>query len=184
MLVRNACAGPGSRMLDGYGTNPNLIHVIQLDYAESKITWEVLYPEWIDEEEESEVPSCPHLPEPKFSKGLHFDLIAAKLPCSSGSGSRSRDVARLHLQLAAAKVAAGSPAGRHPVHVLFVTDCFPIPNLFTCKNLVMRRGKNWLYKPDLHLLKAKKLQLPIGSCQLALPLDAKGQHDSHFLFFN
>ncbi|RWW52272.1 hypothetical protein BHE74_00041329 [Ensete ventricosum] len=173
MLVRNACAGPGSRMLDGYGTNPNLIHVIQLDYAESKITWEVLYPEWIDEEEESEVPSCPHLPEPKFSKGLHFDLIAAKLPCSSGSGSRSRDVARLHLQLAAAKVAAGSPAGRHPVHVLFVTDCFPIPNLFTCKNLVMRRGKNWLYKPDLHLLKAKKLQLPIGSCQLALPLDAK-----------
>ncbi|WOL01266.1 UDP-glucuronate:xylan alpha-glucuronosyltransferase 3 [Canna indica] len=144
--------------------------VIQLDYAESNITWNVLYPEWIDEEEESQVPACPKLPKSKFSKGFRFDIIAVKLPCRS-SGSWSRDVARLHLQLAAAQVAAASTGSQHPVYVHFVTNCFPIPNLFTCKNLVMRKGNNWLYKPDLHLLK-QKLQLPIGSCELALPIEA------------
>ncbi|CAL9131727.1 unnamed protein product [Musa textilis] len=151
--------------------------VIQLDYADTNITWDVLYPEWIDEEEESEVPSCPKLPEPKFSKGFRFDLIAVKLPCGS-SASWSRDVARLHLQLAAAKVAAVSSGDHYPVHVLFVTSCFPIPNLFTCKNLVMREGDMWLYKPDLQLLK-EKLLLPVGSCELALPLEAKERPHSY-----
>ncbi|KAG6512846.1 UDP-glucuronate:xylan alpha-glucuronosyltransferase 1-like [Zingiber officinale] len=150
---------------------------IRLDYAPSNLTWDVLYPEWIDEEQESEVPSCPKLPVPEFSKGYRFDLIAVKLPCNKSSGSWSRDVARLHLQLAAAEIAAGFLGSPNMIHVLFVSSCFPIPNLFGCKNLVERDGNVWLYKPDLRSLK-EKLQLPIGSCELALPLESRERPQS------
>ncbi|XP_026664278.2 UDP-glucuronate:xylan alpha-glucuronosyltransferase 1-like isoform X2 [Phoenix dactylifera] len=147
--------------------------VVHLDYANSNLTWEVLYPEWIDEEEEFEVPVCPSLPAPEVPQGSQFDLVAVKLPCNK-SGSWSRDVARLHLQLAAAKLASASVESQDRVHVLLVTDCFPIPNLFTCKDLVKREENVWLYRPNLKTLK-EKLRLPVGSCELAVPLKAKEQ---------
>lgn len=146
--------------------------VVHIDYAKSNLTWEDLYPEWIDEEEESEVPECPSLPEPVSHIGLQFDLIAVKLPCNRTAKNWSRDIARFHLQLAAAKLAAASSEGHYKASVLFVTDCFPIPNLFSCKNMVIREGETWLYRPDLSILR-EKLQLPVGSCQLALPLEGK-----------
>ncbi|XP_043722602.1 UDP-glucuronate:xylan alpha-glucuronosyltransferase 1 isoform X2 [Telopea speciosissima] len=146
--------------------------VVNLNYVEKNVTWEILYPEWIDEEEESEVPICPSLPEPKVPKKPRLDLIAVKLPCRR-LGNWSRDVARLHLQLAAARLAASAKA-YHPVYVLFVTECFPIPNLFSCKELVVREGNAWLYKPNLGTLR-EKLQLPVGSCELAVPLKVKGR---------
>lgn len=143
--------------------------LVRLSYANTSITWDVFYPEWIDEEEEGEVPACPLLPEPQIEKGLKFDMVAVKLPCS-GLDGWSRDVARLHLQLTAAKLAAKGLSG---VQVLFVTEGFPIPNLFRCKDLVKREGNLWLYKPELTTLK-EKLQLPIGSCELAVPFRAEG----------
>ncbi|XP_074308620.1 UDP-glucuronate:xylan alpha-glucuronosyltransferase 1-like [Silene latifolia] len=145
--------------------------VLNLNYAKENITWETLYPEWIDEEEEEEVPVCPSLPklEPPRKR---LDLIAVKLPCRVSKGKNwSRDVARLHLQLAAAGLAT-SAKGNYPVHLLFVTNCFPIPNLFTCKELVKHEGNAWLYRPNLTVLR-EKLQLPAGSCELALPLKDK-----------
>ncbi|XP_068647484.1 putative UDP-glucuronate:xylan alpha-glucuronosyltransferase 3 [Aristolochia californica] len=146
--------------------------VVYLDYASISLTWEALYPEWIDEEEELEVPVCPSLPEPQVPKGSHFDLVAVKLPCHrQRSKNWSRDIARLHLQLAAAKVAA-SARGNHPVHVLFITECFPIANLFTCKELIVQKGNTWLYKPNLRSIR-EKLKLPVGSCELSVPLNAK-----------
>lgn len=48
------------------------ISVVALGNAESSVTWEKLYPEWIDEEEEEEIPSCPTLPDPKFDPGIHL----------------------------------------------------------------------------------------------------------------
>lgn len=142
--------------------------VLNLDAAKN-VTWDSLYPEWIDEEQETEVPICPDLPKIKVpSKRL--DLVAVKLPCRN-EGNWSRDVARLHLQLAAASLAT-SAKGFYPVHVLFITNCFPIPNLFPCKELVARERNTWLYKPDLNVLR-EKLQLPVGSCELALPLKVK-----------
>lgn len=144
--------------------------VLNLDAAKN-VTWDSLYPEWIDEEQETEVPICPDLPKIKVpSKRL--DLVAVKLPCRN-EGNWSRDVARLHLQLAAASLAT-SAKGFYPVHVLFITNCFPIPNLFPCKELVARERNTWLYKPDLNVLR-EKLQLPVGSCELALPLKVKGK---------
>ncbi|XP_073098513.1 putative UDP-glucuronate:xylan alpha-glucuronosyltransferase 3 isoform X1 [Elaeis guineensis] len=152
-----------------WASTSNIVH---LDYANSNLTWEVLYPEWIDEEEEFAVPVCPSLPAPEVPRGSQFDLVAVKLPCDRSAGRWARDVARLHLQLAAAKLASSSVERQYPVHVLFVTDCFPIPNLFTCKDLVKREENVWLYRPNLSTLK-EKLQLPVGSCELAVPLKAK-----------
>ncbi|KAK4276669.1 hypothetical protein QN277_014794 [Acacia crassicarpa] len=150
---------------------PDAEHVVlHLNPAASNITWEVLYPEWIDEEEEFEVPVCPTLPKIQVPGKPRLDLVAVKLPCNK-SGRWLRDVARLHLQLEAARLAASSK-GHHPVRVLFVTDCFPTPNLFTCKELIQRVGNAWLYEPKLHTLRAK-LQLPVGSCELSVPLNAK-----------
>ena len=134
-------------------------------------TWESLYPEWIDEEEDFDIPTCPSIPKIQVPGKPRLDLIAVKLPCNK-SGRWSRDVACLHLQLEAARLAAAAK-GYHPVHVLLVTNCFPIPNLFTCKDLVTREGDVWLYEPDRNKLR-DKLQLPVGSCELAVPLKAKG----------
>ena len=72
---------------------------------------------------------------------------------------------------------AATAKGSHAVHILLVTDCFPTPNLFSCKELVAREGNTWLYEPNLHTLR-DKLHLPVGSCELAVPLKAKGQLDS------
>ena len=155
---------------------PDAEHVIlHLDYVSNNITWESLYPEWIDEEEEFEVPTCPSLPKLKVPGKPRIDLVAVKLPCNK-SESWSRDVARFHLQLEAARIAASSK-GYHPVRVLILTDCFPIPNLFICKELLIREGNVWLFQPNLNTLR-NKLQLPIGSCELAVPLKAKGQFET------
>lgn len=153
-------------------TFPSATHVIslQLDYADKNVTWESLYPEWIDEEQQDEVPSCPSLPKLEVPR-KRLDLIVVKLPCRN-EANWSRDVGRLHLQLAAAGLAA-SAKGYYQVKLLFVTNCFPLPNLFTCKELLVHRGNVWLYKPNLDVLR-EKLQLPVGSCELALPLKARG----------
>ncbi|KAJ8460936.1 hypothetical protein OPV22_033862 [Ensete ventricosum] len=142
---------------------------VHLDHADTNLTWELLYPEWIDEEEESGVaPACPSLSQPRVERGSEsLDLVADKLLCDR-SRRWSRDVARLHLQLVAAKLAAASAALR----VLLLTDCLPLPNLFTCRDLVRHEGNLWLYKPDPATLE-EKLRLPVGSCELAIPYEAK-----------
>ncbi|XP_059630557.1 putative UDP-glucuronate:xylan alpha-glucuronosyltransferase 3 isoform X2 [Cornus florida] len=150
---------------------PDAEHVVlHLDYVSNNVTWDSLYPEWIDEEGEFEVPTCPSLPKLQVPGKPRIDLIAVKLPCNK-SGDWSRDVASLQLQLAAARLAA-TAKGYHPVRVILVTDCFPLPNLFTCKDLVVHEGNAWLYEPNLNALR-EKLQLPVGSCELAVPLQAK-----------
>ncbi|KAG4119133.1 hypothetical protein ERO13_D11G060100v2 [Gossypium hirsutum] len=149
---------------------PDATHIVlHLDYADMNGTWDSLYPEWIDEEQEEKVPVCPSLPKIEVP-GIRLDLVAVKLPCRN-EGNWSRDVARLHLQLAAASLAT-SAKGFYPMHVLFISKCFPIPNMFTCKELVARENNVWLYKPDLNVLR-EKLQFPPGSCELALPFEVK-----------
>lgn len=148
---------------------------LNLEYAEKNVTWESLYPEWIDEEQEDVVPSCPTLPNLEVPS-QRLDLIAVKLPCRN-EGNWSRDIARLHLQISAARLVA-SYKGLYPVHLLFVSFCFPIPNLFPSKDLLSHEGNAWLYNPNLDALR-EKLRLPIGSCELALPLGAIGKCSTH-----
>lgn len=151
---------------------PSSDHIIlQLDYVEKNLTWEALYPEWIDEEQEEEVPVCPSLPKLQVP-WKPLNLIAVKLPCRGNNGNWARDVARLHLQLALARLAATSKGSRD-LHLVFHTNCFPMPNLFTCKELVSHEGNTWLYKPNLNTLR-EKVQHPVGSCELTIPLEPKG----------
>lgn len=149
--------------------------VLTADYASPNVTWETLYPEWVDEEEEFDVPTCPSLPKIHYLGKPRLDLIAVKLPCDK-SKNWARDIARFHLQLEAARVAA-TAKGYHPVHILLITECFPAPNLFTCKELVVREGNVWLYKPNLNKLR-EKLNLPVGSCELAVPLNTEANWNS------
>ncbi|KAK3154360.1 hypothetical protein QOZ80_2BG0189510 [Eleusine coracana subsp. coracana] len=143
----------------------------RLDPAGSDVTWDRLYPEWIDEEERYGKPSCPHLPEPESE--VPYDVVAVKLPCGRAS-SWSKDVARLHLQLAAARLAARSGSSSAAAHVVVVSRCFPMPNLFRPRDEVARRGDTWLYRPDAADLR-RKLALPVGSCELAMPFSALGE---------
>lgn len=146
--------------------------VLNLDPVPKNVVWETLYPEWIDEEEEYEIPICPNLPKLQVVSKPRIDLVAVKLPCKNNRSQEwSRDVARLHLQLAAAQLVAMAK-GSYSVHVLLVSECFPTPNLYTCKELVVRDGNVWLYEPNLSVLR-EKLHLPVGSCELAVPLKAK-----------
>ncbi|KAF8693425.1 hypothetical protein HU200_038819 [Digitaria exilis] len=147
---------------------------VLLDHVSSDVTWEHLYPEWIDEEElYGSPPSCPDLPEPAVTEAeAPYDVVAVKLPCRRAA-SWSKDVARLHLQLAAARLAARH-AGRRAAHVLVVSRCFPTPNLFRCRDEVARHGDVWLYRPDADDLN-RKLALPVGSCKLAMPFKALGE---------
>ncbi|CAA7396672.1 unnamed protein product [Spirodela intermedia] len=147
--------------------------VVGLNSVNASLRWEDLYPEWIDEEEEFEIPKCPTLPEPSVTPtDVQLDFIAVKLPCNR-SGGWSRDLVRLHLQLAAAKLAASASGGAlHGPQVLFLTDCFPLPNLFNCKDLVAREGSLWLYRPSLRTLR-ERIELPVGSCTLSIPLKAE-----------
>ena len=84
--------------------------VLELDYADKNVTWDALYPEWIDEEQEKYVHVCPNLPKIKVPT-RRLDLVVVKLPCLK-EGNWSRDVARLHLQMAAATVAASAKGQR------------------------------------------------------------------------
>ncbi|KAL6899774.1 hypothetical protein ACP4OV_006432 [Aristida adscensionis] len=147
---------------------------VHLDHVAGDVTWERLYPEWIDEEELYGKPACPELPAPAVAEGEGpYDVVAVKLPCGRAA-SWSKDVARLHLQLAAARLAAHH--GRRPAaaHVLVVSRCFPAPNLFRCRDEVARHGDVWLYRPDAGELR-RKLELPVGSCALAMPFSALGE---------
>eukprot|EP00252_Welwitschia_mirabilis_P009534 TRINITY_DN22177_c0_g1_i1.p1 TRINITY_DN22177_c0_g1~~TRINITY_DN22177_c0_g1_i1.p1 ORF type:complete len:640 (+),score=105.96 TRINITY_DN22177_c0_g1_i1:350-2269(+) len=145
------------------------------EYAQKHITWEALYPEWIDEEEQFEVPVCPDLPLPTAKEYKRIDVIAVKLPCRKWMKNWSRDIARLHLQLAAANLAVSSKGGQR--YVLMITECWPMANLFRCKDLIVHDNNTWLYKADVKSLQ-QKLTLPVGSCQLAVPLHSKARNYS------
>lgn len=56
--------------------------------------WTDLFPEWIDEEEETDVPSCPEIPMPEFTAYEGMDVIVAKLPCNYPKEGWGRNVFR------------------------------------------------------------------------------------------
>lgn len=143
----------------------NKVRQFGLEHVPERLQWTDLFPEWIDEEQVFEVPKCPYFPMPFVRKGTKLDLVVAKLPCSH---HWSRDVVRLQVQLAAGVVASSTETA----HVLVLSTCRPLPNLFTCGELLAERPNAWLFKVDLVKLR-KKLALPVGSCELAVPLERK-----------
>lgn len=144
---------------------------VHFDRVPEALKWQDLFPEWIDEEEESEVPKCPEFPMPNFDKYPNMDLLVAKLPCKYPINGWSRDVFRLQVHLITAKMAVKN--GKKKIKVVFTSKCRPMLELFRCNDLVKQEGDWWYYEPDVEKLE-QKIGLPVGSCKLALPLWGQG----------
>lgn len=104
--------------------------VARLERAGSNVTWEHLYPEWIDEEELYHAPTCPDLPEPAVDADgdgeevAVFDVVAVKLPCRRGVAGPGRGPAAPAARRGAPRRHAR--ARRRAAHVLVVSAsrCF------------------------------------------------------------
>ncbi|CAL1396072.1 unnamed protein product [Linum trigynum] len=144
--------------------------------------WEELFPEWIDEEEESDVPTCPEVPMPDFAAYGNVDVVVAKVPCRYPEDLWARDVARLQVHLVAANVAArkGRRDWSWRTKVVLWSKCRPMVELFRCDEMVAREGDWWFYQPEMTRLE-HKVSLPVGSCKLSLPLWAQGTDEVYDL---
>ncbi|KAK4434443.1 UDP-glucuronate:xylan alpha-glucuronosyltransferase 2 [Sesamum alatum] len=151
-----------------------VVHV-SYEQVSELVEWKDLFPEWIDEEEEVDGPSCPEIPMPDYDKYGYMDLIVVKLPCKAPSEGWSRDVVRLQAHLVAANLAArrGKWDERGRMRVVLLSKCMPMVELFACDELVGREGDWWFYRPEKGKLE-QKVSLPVGSCNLAMPLWGKG----------
>ncbi|CAL0322453.1 unnamed protein product [Lupinus luteus] len=137
--------------------------------------WTDLFPEWIDEEEESDVASCPEIPMPEFAQYESMDVIVAKLPCMYPKEGWGRNVFRLQVHLIAANLAVkkGKKDWKWKTKVVLWSKCRPMMELFRCNDLVKHEGDWWYYEADVKRLE-QKVSLPVGSCTLALPLWEQG----------
>ena len=149
--------------------------------------WTDLFPEWIDEEEESDVPSCPEIPMPNLAGYEDMDVIVAKLPCNNPEEGWRRDVFRLQVHLIATNLAVkkAKKDWNWKTKVVFHSKCRPMLELFRCDELVRKDGDWWYYEVDVKRLD-QKVSLPVGSCKLSLPLWEEGNKkliDFHFLCF-
>ncbi|GMP44000.1 hypothetical protein CsSME_00013134 [Camellia sinensis var. sinensis] len=153
---------------------------IYFEQVSELFQWKDLFPEWIDEEEETEGPSCPEIPMPSFDNYEYMDMIVAKLPCKEGLG---RDVFRLQVHLIAANLAVkrGKRRGwNEKTRMVFLSKCRPTLELFRCDDLVRQEGDWWFYEPEMARLE-QKVSLPVGSCNLAFPLWGKGINEVYNL---
>ncbi|KAL0651060.1 hypothetical protein Bca4012_093751 [Brassica carinata] len=148
------------------------VHVL-LDPLPKNLTWESLFPVWIDEDHTWNAPVCPEVPLPQVEgTAADVDVVVVKTPCDGFSESKGlRDVFRLQVNLAAAKlvVESGRRNVDRTVYVVFIGSCEPMHEIFRCDERVRRVGKYWVYRPNLKKLK-QKLLMPVGSCQIAPPV--------------
>ncbi|XP_057822925.2 UDP-glucuronate:xylan alpha-glucuronosyltransferase 2 isoform X2 [Cryptomeria japonica] len=149
--------------------------VIKFDLIDSEeVQWTDLFPEWIDEEEQYTAPACPNVPMPEIEDETKFDLVVTRVPCRKPEKGWSRDVVRLQIQLVAARVAAKLSRNGKSMAMLFLTSCRPMLDLFRCEDLVKQQDDVWLYTSQVKKL-AHKISLPVGSCELAVPLKDQGK---------
>ncbi|KAG2256638.1 hypothetical protein Bca52824_075932 [Brassica carinata] len=152
------------------------VHVL-LDPLPKNLTWESLFPVWIDEDHTWNAPVCPEVPLPQVEgTAADVDVVVVKTPCDGFSESKGlRDVFRLQVNLAAAKlvVESGRRNVDRTVYVVFIGSCEPMHEIFRCDERVRRVGKYWVYRPNLKKLK-QKLLMPVGSCQIAPPVTELG----------
>lgn len=149
---------------------------IPFDRISPLLKWKHLFPEWIDEEEEMEGSSkCPEIQIPNLQNHTKFDLLVTKLPCKYPKPEWNRDVFKLQMNLIAAKIASvnGKRDHKGKVKIVFLSKCRPMLELFKCDDMVSRELDWWFFRPTATMLE-EKMALPIGSCQLAMPLWEQG----------
>lgn len=71
--------------------------VVEFERVSLNVEWSHLFPEWIDEEEENEGPSCPEIPMPDYSLYEEVDVVVARVPCRQPAKGWARDVFRLQV---------------------------------------------------------------------------------------
>ncbi|KAK8513844.1 hypothetical protein V6N11_029115 [Hibiscus sabdariffa] len=151
---------------------------IDFERVSDLFKWQDLFPEWIDEEEQSDVPKCPEIPMPDFDKYPNMDLIVVKLPCKYPIEGWAREVFRLQVHLITANLAVkkGKRGWNGRNKVVFMSKCRPMLEIFRCNDLVKQEGEWWYYEPEVAKLE-QKVALPVGSCKLALPLWGRGNDE-------
>lgn len=163
------------------------IVAVSLEKVPEQLEWKAIFPEWIDEEEEYSGSRCPEIPMPNWEEYGFMDIIVVKFPCRMPEEGWNRDVFRLQLHLAAANAAVKRGrwdwSGRMKVVVL--SKCPAMLEFLRCEEMVKREGEWWLYRPEMWRLE-QKVSLPVGSCNLALPLWGKGMYIINYtcFFFN
>lgn len=154
---------------------------IEFERVSEYFKWKDLFPEWIDEEEETDIPSCPEIPMPDFKRYEKMDVIVAKLPCKYPEEGWRREVFRLqvHLMVANLAVKKGRRDWNGRTKVVVWSKCRPMMEVLRCDDLVKKEGDWWYYEPEMGRLE-QKVALPIGSCKLALPLWGQGMFSLRF----
>ncbi|GAV86722.1 Glyco_transf_8 domain-containing protein [Cephalotus follicularis] len=157
---------------------------ISFERVSQYFEWKDLFPEWIDEEEQSDVPTCPEIPMPdlRIFDNIIMDMIVAKLPCKYPEEGWAREVFRLQVHLIVANLAVkkGKKDWNLRTKVVFWSKCRPMLELFRCDDLVRQEGDWWYYEPDMARLELK-VSLPVGTCNLALPLWGQGIQEAYDL---
>lgn len=148
---------------------------IEFEQVSELFKWDDLFPEWIDEEEESDVPTCPEIPMPDLKRYEKMNIIVAKLPCKYPEEGWRRDVFRLQVHLIVSNLAVnkGTRDWKGKTKMMLWSKCRPMLELFRCNDLVRKEGDWWFFKPEMSKLE-QKVSLPVGSCKLALPLWGQG----------
>lgn len=151
------------------------VTTIQFEQVSTKFEWKDLFPEWIDEEEDSEGSSCPEVPMPDVTVYDEVDVVVSRLPCRKPEERWNRDVFRLQVHMVSAKIATkkGKMSQNGTVKVVFLSQCEPMMDIFRCDDVVQSEGDWWMYEANVANLE-EKLRLPLGSCNLALPLWDEG----------
>ncbi|KAJ4965197.1 hypothetical protein NE237_017046 [Protea cynaroides] len=158
-----------------------LLVPVHFERVSEFLEWKDLFPEWIDEEEETEGSSCPEIPMPDFKAHGKMDMVLAKFPCEYPKEGWARDPFRLQVHLIVANLAVkrGKKDRGIRTKMVFLSPCRPMMELFRCDDMVKREGDWWWYEPDMNRLK-HKVSMPIGSCKLALPLWEEGSIDEEY----
>nr|GEW94241.1 UDP-glucuronate:xylan alpha-glucuronosyltransferase 2 isoform X1 [Tanacetum cinerariifolium] len=147
---------------------------VMFEKVSENFEWKDLFPEWIDEEEEMHGTLCPELPMPDYKKYGYMDMIVVNIPCKYPAEGWARDVFRLQLHMIAANMAVrrGRKSWNRKPKVVVSSKCQPMVEIFRCDDLLIHDGDWWYYEPDMKMLE-QKVYLPIGTCNLALPLWGK-----------
>ncbi|KAJ6831029.1 UDP-glucuronate:xylan alpha-glucuronosyltransferase 2-like [Iris pallida] len=155
---------------------------VEFEHVSGNLEWKDLFPEWIDEEEENEGTSCPEIPMPDLSSAEELDVVVARIPCRQPESGWNRDVFRLQAHLVAARLAArrGRRDGSGKVRVAVKSECRPMMEIFRCDDVVGREGEWWMFEVDGERLE-EKMELPVGSCMLSMPLWQKGNNEAYDL---